>query len=375
MAAGATLVSVLVPFKNAAPFLDETLRSIAEQTHRPLEASLYDDGSTDASLAIARGWCDRLQAAGVSVVLSTREDFDGPAASASAGGGDGGGDAVPPAATVGRARNRVARQSRGEFLCWLDADDFMMPERVRLQLEHAAAFPGALVGCLFAREPADATPRYAAWCNGLSDADLMDQRFRECTIIQPTWFLSRASFDAAGGYDEAGLAEDLKFFYAHIERGGSLALVRRVLLVYRHHSTSLTASVPLALLRAIRVRAFERQILAPSAGRQQWERFSIWGAGRDGKAFFRELADEYKSRVACFGDIDPAKLALGEYQDAAPAPPGGRRVFRRRIPIVHYSQMAWPFVTCVAFDRSDGVFEANLAALAARPGEDYFPFA
>ena len=47
------LVTVIVPAWNAERTLDETLRSVASQTYGNLEILSVDDGSTDATAAIA----------------------------------------------------------------------------------------------------------------------------------------------------------------------------------------------------------------------------------------------------------------------------------------------------------------------------------
>jgi glycosyltransferase involved in cell wall biosynthesis len=47
---------VLVPVRDGEEYLDEALRSLAEQTHEDLEVVVVDDGSRDASGAIAREW-------------------------------------------------------------------------------------------------------------------------------------------------------------------------------------------------------------------------------------------------------------------------------------------------------------------------------
>jgi glycosyltransferase involved in cell wall biosynthesis len=39
------LVSVIIPVFNASSYLDECLRSIVEQTYRPIEISIYNDES------------------------------------------------------------------------------------------------------------------------------------------------------------------------------------------------------------------------------------------------------------------------------------------------------------------------------------------
>ena len=41
--------------------------------------------------------------------------------------------------------------------------------------------------------------RYSSWCNEITDDQLLTHRFRELTIVQPTWFMSRAVFDRVGG--------------------------------------------------------------------------------------------------------------------------------------------------------------------------------
>ncbi len=48
-----SLVSVVVPFYNVAPYLADCLTSIATQTHSDLEVVMVDDGSTDGGAAIA----------------------------------------------------------------------------------------------------------------------------------------------------------------------------------------------------------------------------------------------------------------------------------------------------------------------------------
>jgi glycosyltransferase involved in cell wall biosynthesis len=270
---------------------------------------------------------------------------------------------------AGHARNRAARASSGEFLCFQDADDVMAPRRVELQLQSCLAHPEAIVGCSFVREPADSTPRYTNWCNSLSDGELLTHRFRDCTIIQPTWFMSRRVFERVGGY-ELLLGEDLLFFYRHIELGGTLVCVRDApLLVYRYHAAQLSHRVPREYLRGLRAAAFERQILDQRSPfyHPRWASFTIWNAGRDGRAFFRLLSMENRRRVRAFCDVDP-KLVGREYSNH-----GEPKEKRLKVPIVHWSEAQPPFVTCFTLDRNMQ-FERNLAARRLTPGVDVFFF-
>lgn len=103
-----TLVSVVVPAHNAAPFIGSTLESILRQSHESLEVIVIDDGSTDDTGEIARGY-----AAKDPRVKVLRQDKLGVAA----------------------ARNRGIELSSGRFIAPVDADDIWHPTAIRKMLE------------------------------------------------------------------------------------------------------------------------------------------------------------------------------------------------------------------------------------------------
>lgn len=61
--------------------------------------------------------------------------------------------------------------------------------------------------------------------------------------------------------------------------------------------------------------------------------------------------------------MDPKKLGTS-YQ-----------FYEYHVPIVSFEHATPPFVTCVALDRTDGAFEANLASLGLVEGVDFYYFA
>ncbi len=144
------------------------------------ELSVFDDGSTDNSPDKIASWAERFRAAGWCWEASRGHPNRGE----------------------GYARNCAVQQSHGEYICVMDADDMMQPCRVLRQLEAAKRHPNAIIGGGFRREPDDATWHYTAWANGLSQEQLLLQQYREVTMLHPTWFHSRAVFDAVGGYVE-----------------------------------------------------------------------------------------------------------------------------------------------------------------------------
>lgn len=200
-------VSFIVPCHNSSQTIVETLGSVQTQTYAgDVEVSVYDDFSTDDTVAKVRAiqedWAkashndSQLLAGKRSIVLTTSADVG-----------------VSCAYGPGFARNRAAEASTGLYLCWLDSDDLCHPKRVELQLARCRASPrpdSTLVGGGFVRTPEDATPVYTSWANSLPDdhAVLSYSAWRECALIQPTWFMPRAWFFTLGAYDEASLPMD-----------------------------------------------------------------------------------------------------------------------------------------------------------------------
>ncbi|GBG26817.1 UDP-GlcNAc:betaGal beta-1,3-N-acetylglucosaminyltransferase-like protein 1 [Hondaea fermentalgiana] len=347
-------VTVAMPVHNAEAYLDEAFEGILAQTYEgEIEVSVRLDGCSDGSAAVCARWSKRFEEAknkGFSFVLSAAEIAQG----------------------AGAARNHAVRQSSGTVLCMHDADDVSLPSRVAKQVAALANLPEAIVGSRFTRIPEDATARYTRWCNELDTDGLYSQRFREVTLIQPTWAMTRKTFERAGGYIETeedgrrALAEDLRFYYQHLEAGDAagfsprelLYKIEEPLLKYRHLSGSVSSKTPRKLLFRIKAKAMERSVL------RDWKEFTIWNAGRDGRDFLKNLSPEFQKRVRGFCDIDEEKIKRGYFNPGLPT---------KHLPVVHFSQAKVPIVCCVAMDRG-GEFEANLASLCLTEGRDYYHF-
>jgi hypothetical protein len=440
MAAALPLVSFIIPLHNAERTITLALDSVSTQTFAgPMEACVYDDASHDGSVAAVRAWARSHPSVPVHMVTSA--ELLGAASRP-----------LGPAF----ARNRAAALARGAWLCWLDADDEALPRRVELQLAAAlAAPPGALVGSGFVREPVDATPRYTAWANAMKPAELVAQSWRECTLLQPTWFMAAAAFRALGGYDEAPPAlwggasgggeealavpllelapapgaavaggggggggarapggaaaspadgahppilgrpplklqlqlaplfpspfepfgEDPLFLHRHLHAGGALVRVEAPLVLYRYSPGSLSWRVPRRVLLQLKAALFEERVMRDRRG--AW---TIWGAGRDGKDFFKALSPAGRAAVAAWIDIDPGKVgqvyppperasgkkrARGAHDDGGGG--GGGDAPR---PIIHFSRAGAGtanVAVCVAADDRTGGGEllANVQAASA----------
>lgn len=117
-----TLVSVVVPAWNVAGLLPRCLDSLLAQTHRPLEILVVDDGSTDGSGEVMRHYHERHPEVHV---ISQRHRGLGP------------------------ARNAALSIAEGEFVCFVDADDWVEPDFVADLLGVATSTAADVVVCGF----------------------------------------------------------------------------------------------------------------------------------------------------------------------------------------------------------------------------------
>jgi glycosyltransferase involved in cell wall biosynthesis len=183
------LVSILVPCYNAAPWLAQTLESALAQTWSHREVIVVDDGSTDDSIAIARGFESR----GVRVVTQ-------PNAGASA------------------ARNHALRIARGDLVQFLDADDLLAPGKIAAQVRLLAERPpGEIASCAWGRFTSD--PAQAAFVDRVVFRDFTALDFlvlaaETGAMMHPsTWLVPREIASRAGPWDETlSLNDDGEYF-------------------------------------------------------------------------------------------------------------------------------------------------------------------
>ncbi|XP_027873501.1 queuosine-tRNA galactosyltransferase [Xiphophorus couchianus] len=341
-------VSIIMPVHNASSWLVECLQAIMHQDFTgSMELSVFDDASTDDSRKVLEGWRERMEDRGISVVIS------------------GHGSSQPGG--VGFAKNKAVTQSSGRYLCFQDADDIMLPQRVRLQYETSILHPNSLIGCRVQRLPEGSTERYARWINSLAQDQLLTQAYTSHgpTVVMPTWFCSRKLFMKVGLFDEGGkgVPEDLLFFYQFLRQGGSPLRVDQRLLVYRYHEAAATHSVTEETIWKLRVDFLQERVLS------QWESFTIWNAGKQGRKLYRSLSLINQKKVKAFCDVDEKKIQKRFYthEESKERP-------KPTVPVLHYKEATGPFIICVKLDMTGGVLEENLNSLQLKEGTDYYHF-
>lgn len=230
----AGLVSVIMPFLDARPFIAEAIASVRAQTYPAWELWLVHDGSTDGSAEVARTCADRDPAR---IRLLEHPDARSHGASAS--------------------RNLGLGRAAGEFVAFLDADDVWEPGNLAEQVRRLQAVPEA--GALYSR-----TLYWHSWTGGAgrtrdytprlrveAGRPIPAPRFLElcirgraavpctCSIL-----IRRSVIERVGGFEERfpGLYDD-QAFYAKLFAGTTVLPVDGCWSRYRRHpgSTTMTA--------------------------------------------------------------------------------------------------------------------------------------
>ena len=117
-------VSVIVPVYNVAPYLDQCMESLVNQTYRNLEIVVVNDGSTDDSPRICEEWSRRDSR----VVLVNKQN-----------------------AGLGEARNTGMEHATGEYVGFVDSDDYVDRDFYRRMVKAALDNDSDVVQCNYYR--------------------------------------------------------------------------------------------------------------------------------------------------------------------------------------------------------------------------------
>lgn len=262
------LVSILMPVRNAGPFLAECIDSIQNQTIADWELIAVNDHSEDDSRQILAKYA--------------RDDprvriFENE------------GKGIIPALRLALAN------ASGALVTRMDADDVMAPqklERMRDKLASNGTGYVALGLVEFISEHALGAGfrRYQEWLNqltiyGLNYRDL----YRECVIPSPCWMVFRSDLERAGGFTSERYPEDYDLCFRFYEAGLKCLPSDRVLHYWRDHPDRASRNDPnyadhtfidLKIFWFLRLHQLHTRPLI------------LWGAGRKGKKVSRLLTDQ-----------------------------------------------------------------------------------
>ncbi len=276
-------VSVLLPVRDAQPYLKDCIASLDRQTLSDFEVVAVDDGSVDGSEEILDAWAGRDPRVRV--------------------------HHLPPSGLVA-ALNAGLEDCRAPLVARMDADDISHPRRLELQAKVLDVQPEiGVVSCLVRHfrwhRVGEGFRIYEAWLNSLTTpGEIARERFVESPVAHPSAMVRRVLLEGVGGYRDFGGPEDYDLWLRLLERGVEIAKIERFLYFWREHGDRLTrVDGRYSVENFLRCKA--RYLLSgPLAGAR---RVVVWGAGQTGRRLSKHLL-RGGAPLECFVDIDPEKI-------------------------------------------------------------------
>ena len=198
------LVSVIIPVYNCERYLKDAIDSVLNQTYRPLDLIVVDDGSTDESAAIAQSYKE---------IRYLYQKNQGPAI----------------------ARNVGIDSAKGEFISFLDADDQWTPDKLSLQIEHHQRHPQLAYTITNQRICLE------AGCQIPSTFKTELLLKSHPGYVPSTLVIRQDVFMRIGNFDPEHVpAEDMDWFIRAKDAGMAMAILPQTLLNRRIHNKNIT---------------------------------------------------------------------------------------------------------------------------------------
>ncbi len=206
-------ISVVIPSYNHARFLPQSIESALGQTLKPYEVTVVDDGSTDNTREVVAGYP-------VEYLLLNRAGPSG-------------------------ARNAAIRKSQGDWIAFLDADDYWLPQKLERQVATlgSQAFCYCATNMFFTDGHTEPRPYY--------EPERVKKVLRHQNCIDPSAVLVRKdALLQVGGFNESIIAGEDWELWLKLARITDFAGLPDQLLMYRVTGTGLGMD-PEIVLRSI----------------------------------------------------------------------------------------------------------------------------
>lgn len=264
-----SLISILLPVRNAQPYLSACLDSIQAQTHTHWQLIAINDHSTDESSLVLERYAalDKriqvLQATGKGIIEALRQAY---------------------------------AQSTGTYITRMDADDRMVPHKLatlyqQLKTSGKGHIATGLVRYFTEEGPLGAGyQRYAKWLNALTRSGThYHELYKECVLPSPCWMLHRNDLEAAGAFASNRYPEDYDLCFRFYQQGLIILPSQTILHEWRDSSGRTSRHDPnyadnsFLPLKVAYFTDLHRDSNRPLV---------VWGAGKKGKALVQLLQQE-----------------------------------------------------------------------------------
>lgn len=297
------LVSICLPAHNAERFIQQAVESALNQTWPLREVIVVDDGSTDATPQILSTFGDKIR------LISQRQGGANP------------------------SRNAALHAAKGDWVLFLDADDYLLPGKLEQQMHEGRLLEGAdgsplaaLIGPVLEERWTNDEPGQPVLSPWRPELDFAEQWLR-WTLPQTTGVLwnRQALLELGGWNNEQPSCQDFECYLRLFQSGRDYRFTRHAGTVYRLWSEgTLCRKDPSAVIET-RTKLME-EMIAWLRERGKWK--DTYGQAA-GQAFFemaRTLARDDLKRAASYAQ---ERQAQGLWLVTGPAAPWKYRLAYR----------------------------------------------
>lgn len=221
-----SLVSVIIPAYNSSPYICDAVDSVLSQTYSNLEVIVVNDGSTDATLQVLEKYGNRI------IVIDQLNQG------------------------VAHARNAGIKAAQGEFVTFLDSDDYWFQQKVELQVKYLQQHPE--MGAVYADwgrwfpianefpDPLTLAPKNVNLEIDLDQSgDLYEKLIFDFIIHTITIMIKKSVLNDIGYFDtRLKMGEDYDL-WLRLSRVTKIDKLSTPLALYRANSDSITNNPPL----------------------------------------------------------------------------------------------------------------------------------
>jgi glycosyltransferase involved in cell wall biosynthesis len=205
------LVSVIIPTYNRSALLSEAILSVYQQTYRPIECIVVDDGSTDDTFVLMKQ-VETLNNINFKLLYIVQQN-----------------------AGVQAARNTGTAAATGEYIQYLDSDDLLYPTKLEEQVAYLKEHPEC-----------DAV--YGDWLKGTRDDNELCQATLSVNLVKEILLLRafistfcilfrKNIIEKIGGWDEQiKRCQELDFQLKGIINGAKYEYLEGITGLLRHHT-------------------------------------------------------------------------------------------------------------------------------------------
>lgn len=261
------VASILLPVRNAMPYLKECLESIISQSFIDWELIAVNDHSTDESSNLLQEYQDRFERIkyfdndGIGIIPALRKAFS---------------------------------HSSGNLITRMDADDIMTTDRLeimkaQLQSHGQGHVASGQVKYFSNTDLGNGYTKYQDWLNSLiSSGSNYSEIYKECVIPSPCWMLYRNDLESIGAFNSTRYPEDYDLCFRMYDADLRVIPNQKVLHYWRDYAnrTSRTDDnysdnrfLDLKIYYFLKI---DYQANKPLV---------IWGAGKKGKQIAKILID------------------------------------------------------------------------------------